>query len=76
MSRHEQWFREAWVEKVPAPLDMSDTEIVEWLSEHCDSAWLINGEWHVSPGDCPAVSKPYFRDAVKLAAAYHREINA
>lgn len=76
MKRHEQWFNEAWVEKVPAPLVLSDKEVLEWLNEYCDEVRQSeHGGWLVSSYEYPCVYGGTIRDAVCLAAAYHKEIN-
>ena len=63
-------------ERVPEPLEMSDTEIVDWMSERCDHATLdLVGQWWVSSHSAPPISKYTFRDAVCLAAAYDKEAN-
>ena len=32
------WVQSSWTERCPAPLEFSDTEILDWLSEYCDQA--------------------------------------
>lgn len=78
VSRHEQWFREAWVEKVPAPLDMTDTEILDFMSDEVHGVEYIgHGQWTVKIwNDSEGVYMGPLRDALKQAAACWREMNA
>ena len=74
MKRHEQWFREAWTEKVPSPLEMTDKEILDWMDEYCESAELVGSDWKLEEMGF-SVRANLLRDAAKLAAAYHKEAN-
>jgi len=70
----------AWTEHRPAPLDLSDTEILDWLSEYCDQA-VYNRPTSQSCGGfilyCDEIrsSASTLREAVCLAAAKWREAN-
>ena len=70
----------AWTEHRPAPLDLSDTEILDWLSEYCDQA-VYNHPTSQSCGgftlSCDEIrsSASTLREAVCLAAAKWREMN-
>lgn len=62
-------------ERVPEPLDMTDTEILDWMDEYCASARWVIDKWKVSSFDCDGVSMSNLRESVCLAAAYHKEAN-
>ncbi|WP_238529779.1 hypothetical protein [Nitrosospira multiformis] len=70
----------AWTEHCPAPLDLSDSEILDWLSEYCDQA-VYNHPTSQSCGGftlyCDEIrsSASTLREAVCLAAAKWREAN-
>lgn len=78
---HKQ-FAEAWTEKRPTPLDMSDKEVLDWLGEHAGQVVWSRGTdeqvgcWNVY---CEELDKPVsartMREAVKLAAAKLKEMN-
>ena len=68
-------------EQRPAPLEMTDTEILDWMNE-----WSLQMEWNrATPqyNECFTVygegikgSAPTLREAVCLAAAKLKEINS
>ncbi len=80
--RWHEWARDAWTEKRPAPLDLSDKEVLDWIGEHAEQAvWSPGtdertGCWNIycDEFDGPARGKT-LREAVKLAAAKLKEIN-
>jgi len=37
----EEWHRQLWTDSLPAPLDMTDKEILDWVSEYGEKL-----EWH------------------------------
>lgn len=68
------------VEKRTEPLEMTDSEIVDWLSEHRERAvyrmpTAMYEGGHEIYFDGGMVFAPVFRDAVCLAAAKLREVN-
>lgn len=75
-----QWFAEAWTEQLPVPLDLTDSEIVDWLANKCDQAVYTQptretaGGWAIHSGHIKAKHRQ-FRDAVCLAAAMWKEAN-
>jgi hypothetical protein len=75
------WVQSAWTERCPAPLDFSDTEILDWLSEYCDQAIYNRPTPQYRGGftlycDEIKTSGPTLREAVCLAAAKWKEANA
>ena len=63
-------------ERVLEPLEMSDTEIIDFFSEYCLSAGHSGSDWwHVLLEPWKSVRGNGFRDAVRLAAAKHKEAN-
>ncbi len=77
--RWTNWMQ-AWTERRPAPLDLSDTEILDWLSEYCDQALYTRptsqyrGAFTLYCDDIKTTS-PTLREAVCLAAAKWKEAN-
>lgn len=70
----------AWTEHRPAPLDLSDTEILDWLSEYCDQAVYTRPTQQCRGGFtlyCDEIrsSAATLREAVCLAAAKWKEVN-
>ena len=69
-----------WTEYRPAPLTLTDTEILDWLSEYCDEA-IYNRPTPERRGGftlyCYDIqtSAPTLREAVCLAAAKWKEVN-
>lgn len=69
-----------WIESRPAPLDLSDTEILDWLNEYCDRTTYTRptlfrrGGFTVHSDDITATA-PSLRDAVCRAAASLNEAN-
>lgn len=74
------WFTQAWTKQQPVPLDMTDTEILDWLANECDQAvytrptWEVAGGWSIHSGNIKAKHRQ-LRDAVCLAAAMWKEAN-
>ncbi len=72
----EKWYREAWTQSIPAPLDMTDKEIIDWVAENAAQlTWhrgtdLKVGHWTLHSDDLPfAVIGKTLREAVQQAAA-------
>lgn len=71
---------ELWIEHRPAPLALTDTEILDWLGEYCDQA-VYTRPTSEYPGGftlyCDEIksSGPTLREAVCLAAAKLNETN-
>ena len=69
-----------WTEHRPAPLDLSDTEILDWLSEYCDQAVYTrptqqcHGRFTLYCDEIRS-SAVTLREAVCLAAAKWKEVN-
>ena len=59
----------------PTPLDMTDTEILDWMNEYCDFCNPVNGVWRVGSDGLPYVGGRTIRDAVNQLAAYFQEVN-
>jgi hypothetical protein len=73
------WSR-AWTDNRPAPLDLTDTEILDWLDEYCDQAVYNRPTAEYRGGFtlyCYDIrtSGPTLREAVCLAAARWKEAN-
>lgn len=74
-------FMDAWTERRPAPLNMSDTEILEWMDEYCDQAVYnkptaeVRGGFTIYSADIKT-NQPTLREAVCLAAAKLKEENS
>jgi hypothetical protein len=71
---------ETWTERRPAPLDLSDSEILDWLGEYCDQAiynrpTLQYGGSFTLYFDEIKTNGPTLREAVCLAAAKWNEVN-
>lgn len=69
-----------WIERVPAPLSLTDTEILDWLSEYCEHAVYNRPTPEYSGGfvvycDQEVTNAPTLRKAVCLAAAKFQEEN-
>lgn len=58
----------------PAPLEMTDTEVVDWMADN--AIWVIwsHGKFHVTPDGGNTVSRPTLRGAICQAAAYMEEV--
>jgi hypothetical protein len=73
------WSR-AWTERGPAPLDLTDAEILDWLDEYCDQAVYnrptpeYRGGFTLYCYDI-RTNGPTLRQAVCLAAARWKEAN-
>ena len=79
VGRWSNW-KELWIERRPAPLDLSDKEILDWLAEYCDQAVYNHPTPHYGGGftllcDEIKTSGPTLREAVCLAAAKWKEVN-
>ncbi|MDQ3186271.1 MAG: hypothetical protein M3Q16_07435 [Pseudomonadota bacterium] len=71
---------ELWTEHRPALLNLTDTEILDWLGEYCDQAVYNRPTPEYLGGftlycDEIKASGPTLREAVRLAAAKLNEIN-
>ena len=71
---------ETWTERRPAPLNLSDSEILDWLSEYCDQAVYTRPTQQCRGGFtlyCDEIrsSAVTLREAVCLAAAKWKEVN-
>jgi hypothetical protein len=71
---------ETWTERRPAPLNLSDSEILDWLGEYCDQAiynrpTLQYGGSFTLYFDEIKTNGPTLREAVCLAAAKWNEVN-
>lgn len=68
-------------ESLPAPLDLSDTEILDWVDEYCTQAVYnrptkeVRGGFTVYSDDIKA-TEPTLREAVCAAAAILKEENS
>jgi hypothetical protein len=60
----------------PAPLNMTDKEILDWMNEYCDFCNPVNGVWRVGSEGLPYVAGDSIRDAVNQLAAYFQEANS
>lgn len=68
------------VEKRPAPLEMTDTQRIDWLGEHCDEHKYVKPTkttvgHHKIICDGQRTIDASFRDAIDLAAAKFKEAN-
>lgn len=69
-----------WTERRLAPLNLTDTETLNWFVEHCDQAVYNRptpeyaGGWTLYCEDVKTQA-PVFREAVCLAAAKFQEEN-
>ena len=71
---------ELWTEHRPAPLPLTDTEILDWLDEYCDQAIYTRPTPEYTGGftlfcDDIKTSAATLRAAVCLAAAKWKEVN-
>ena len=76
----ERRWAELWTEHRPAPLTLTDTEMLDWLSEYCDQAFYSRPTPEYCGGftlHCEDIktSAPTLRAAVCLAAAEWKEAN-
>ncbi|SEK61240.1 hypothetical protein [Nitrosovibrio tenuis] len=79
VGRQSSW-KELWIERHPAPLGLTDTEILDWLGEYCDQAIYNRPTPHYRGGFivyCNEIktSGATLREAVCLAAAKWKEVN-
>lgn len=67
--RWHEWFAEAWTEKRPAPLQMTDTERLNFLGEYCEKVEYEAGHYRIT--DClgQRTEEVDFREAIDIAAA-------
>lgn len=69
-------------EPCPAPLDLSDIEIIDWLDENCSIAQYampeeyINGGWWLDVDGITATKGTTLREAVCLAAEKLKRVAA
>jgi hypothetical protein len=73
-------WKELWIERVPAPLDLSDSEILDWLGEYCGQVVYNRPTLHYQGRftlycDEIRTSGRSLREAVRLAAAKWKEAN-
>ena len=73
-------WKELWTEHRPAPLNLSDREILDWLGEYCDQAVYTRPTPQYRGGftlycDEIKTSGQTLREAVCLAAAKLDELN-
>lgn len=78
--RWKDWMRAAWTERRPVPLDLTDTEILDWLSNYCDQALYTRPTAECRGGftlycDDIRTTSPTLREAACLAAAKWKEAN-
>jgi hypothetical protein len=71
---------ESWTEHRPAPLALSDAEILDWLNEYCDQAVYTRPTSEYRGGftlycDDLKTSGATLREVVCLAAAKWKEVN-
>ncbi len=71
---------EVWIERRPAPLDLSDTEILDWLNEYCDQAVYNRPTPRYRGGftlycDELKITGATLRETVCFAAAKWKELN-
>ena len=70
-----------WMEYRPAPLELSDSEILEWITEYCKEVVYklptpnYLGGFTVQSDDGVKTCAETLRDAVRLAAAKQQEAN-
>lgn len=81
MGKIERLMLEHWTETGPAPLDLSDTEVLNWLGEYCDQAVYNRPTPDYAGGftlycDNDKTTSPTLRGAVCLAAAKLKAANA
>lgn len=78
---HTRAFREHWTEKRPEPLEMTDTEILDWVSEYCELVSYVRpteqyrGGFALEAEGISATRGKTLREAVCLAAAKFKEAN-
>lgn len=73
--RWQKQFAEGWVEKRPAPLNLTDTERLEWFAEYCDRYEYIKPQHIIIDCDGQRTTAASFRDAIDAAAAKFRAEN-
>ena len=61
-------------ERVLEPLEMSDTEILDWLGAYVHTASFAQELWRVDTDDTSVYSKS-IRDAICRVAALDKEVN-
>jgi len=71
---------EHWTEHRLVPLDLTDTEILDWLGEYCDKAVYVRSTPNFSGvfslySEEGRTNAPTLREAVCLAAAKQKEVN-
>lgn len=80
----EKWmaqFVAYWTEPRPAPKNLGDTEILDWLDEYCDQAVYnrrtteVRGGFTIYLGD-EKTTAPTLREAVCMAAAKWEQANS
>jgi hypothetical protein len=74
-------FRAHWTEKRPAPLELTDTERLDWFGEHCEEYEYVGatkttiGHHVIIDSLDQRTTAASFRDAIDTAAAKFKEIN-
>ena len=79
---YQSQFRKHWTVRQPEPLQMTDSEVLDWIAEHCEqvvycapSAAFVQG-WNLFVPELPRAVKGYtLREAVCLAAAKLKQAN-
>lgn len=76
----ERLMRELWTEHRPEPLQLTDTEILDWLNEYCDQAVYNRPTAQARGGftlycDDDRTTASTLRGAVCMAAAKWKEAN-
>ena len=79
VGRRANW-KELWIERRPAPLNLTDTEILDWLGEYCDQAVYNRPAPHRCGGfilycDETRTTGSTLRETACLAAAKWKEAN-
>lgn len=78
---HKSQFRKHWTEPRPAPLTLTDTEVLDWMAEYCELVSYVRPTDQYTGGytlDVDYISPTKgatLREAVCLAAAKLNEVN-
>ena len=66
-------------ERVSELLEMTDTEILDWMSEYCDTAQPLKtpgpNRWSVLVDNILWLNGATIREAVRRAASYQKVVN-
>lgn len=78
--RWHDWWRDAWTEQRPVPVEMTKAEAFEWIAENADKiVWhkrtdMYPGQWEIICPDIPMrVKAKTLLGAACLARAYFDE---